>query len=81
VQVPDGARGDLLEAAREILAARYPGADSLLLAGSIARGEATVTSDLDLVVRDRRRRARPRRRAAVRRSSVRVRYSLAASTS
>jgi len=32
VQVPDRARGDPLEAAREIPAARYPGADSLLLA-------------------------------------------------
>ena len=32
------------------MAARYPDADSLFLAGSIARGEATATSDLDLVV-------------------------------
>ncbi len=39
-----------MEAAREILSTRYAGADSLLLAGSITRGEATATSDLDLVV-------------------------------
>ena len=32
------------------MAARYPDADSLFLAGSITRGEATATSDLDLVV-------------------------------
>jgi hypothetical protein len=50
VPVPDGARVDPLEAAAEILSTRYPGADSLLLAGSITRGEATATSDLDLVV-------------------------------
>jgi hypothetical protein len=39
-----------LEAAGEILSTRYVSADSLLLAGSITRGEATATSDLDLVV-------------------------------
>jgi len=43
-------RPEPLQAAGQILAARYPDADSLLLAGSIARGEATATSDLDLVV-------------------------------
>jgi hypothetical protein len=43
-------RPDPLEAAREVLEARYRDADSLLLAGSTTRGEATETSDLDLVV-------------------------------
>ena len=36
--------------AERVLAARYPGADSGLAAGSFVRGGATATSDLDLVV-------------------------------
>ena len=37
-------------AAREIFAERYGGARVIFLAGSVVRGEATPTSDLDLVV-------------------------------
>ena len=33
-----------------VLQERYGAADSLLLAGSVVRGEETATSDLDLVV-------------------------------
>lgn len=43
-------RPEPVEAAAEILEQRYAGADSVLLAGSTVRGEATSTSDLDLVV-------------------------------
>lgn len=43
-----------LQAAIEIFATRYESADSLLLAGSTTRNEATATSDLDLVVLFRR---------------------------
>lgn len=43
-------RPEPVEAAAEILAQRYASADSVLLAGSTVRGEATSTSDLDLVV-------------------------------
>lgn len=39
-----------VEAARAIFAERYDGARVLFLAGSVVRGEATPTSDLDLVV-------------------------------
>ena len=45
----ENARPDPRQAALEILQ-RYPAADSLLLAGSVMRGEATATSDLDIVV-------------------------------
>ena len=38
------------EATQSLFAQRYPNADCLLLSGSIVRGEATVTSDLDIVV-------------------------------
>jgi predicted nucleotidyltransferase len=38
------------EAARKVFAGRYGGARVLLLAGSVLRGEATETSDLDIVV-------------------------------
>ena len=38
------------EAAREILRERYAGARVIFLAGSVMRGEATPTSDLDIVV-------------------------------
>ena len=37
-------------AARAIVAARYPDCDVALLAGSVVRGEATHTSDLDLLI-------------------------------
>jgi predicted nucleotidyltransferase len=36
--------------AGQVLAARYPDADAVLLTGSYARGEATPGSDLDLIV-------------------------------
>lgn len=39
-----------IETARKIFAERYGGARVLLLAGSVMRGEATATSDLDIVV-------------------------------
>jgi|SRR5581483_4931137 len=41
---------DVLDAARAIWSQRYSGADVVLAAGSIVRGEATAYSDLDLVV-------------------------------
>ena len=40
----------VLDAARRIRADRYAGADVLLAAGSLVRGEGTAYSDLDLVV-------------------------------
>ena len=43
-------RSDPRQVAASVLNARYSGADSLLLAGSVVRGEETATSDLDLVV-------------------------------
>jgi hypothetical protein len=39
-----------IEAARRIFRDRYVGARSLFLAGSVVRGDATPTSDLDIVV-------------------------------
>lgn len=39
-----------LEAARGVWGARHPGARVLFLAGSVMRGEATASSDLDMVV-------------------------------
>ncbi|MGI9449817.1 MAG: nucleotidyltransferase domain-containing protein [Geminicoccaceae bacterium] len=51
---PDGAmkptRQELVAVARKIRAARYPSSKLLFLAGSLVRGEGTITSDLDLVV-------------------------------
>ena len=44
------ARADPRETATAVLNERYNSADSLLLAGSVVCGEATATSDLDLVV-------------------------------
>ena len=43
-------RPDQATAAREIFAERFSGADVVFLCGSVVRGEATETSDLDLVV-------------------------------
>lgn len=43
-------RPDPRKAAYDILRARYPGARMLFLCGSVIRGDATSTSDLDLVV-------------------------------
>jgi hypothetical protein len=36
--------------ARKIISERYPGAEAAFCAGSLARGEGTATSDIDLVV-------------------------------
>lgn len=44
------ARSDPRQVATGVLQERYGAADSLLLAGSVVRGEETATSDLDLVV-------------------------------
>lgn len=41
-----------LEAARKFMEKYFPHADCALLAGSVVRGEATETSDLDIVVFD-----------------------------
>ena len=41
---------DAVRLAERVLAARYPLADAALAAGSLVRGGATATSDLDLVV-------------------------------
>ena len=43
-------RQDPVSAASAILRERSRGADSVLLAGSVIRGDSTATSDLDLVV-------------------------------
>jgi hypothetical protein len=43
-------RSDPRQTATTVLRERYGEADSLLLAGSVVRGEETATSDLDLVV-------------------------------
>ncbi|CDQ21416.1 hypothetical protein SAMN05192559_11035 [Halobacillus karajensis] len=40
------------DAAYEIIGERFPSCDAALLAGSIVRGEGTVTSDLDLIIFD-----------------------------
>ena len=39
-----------LQAAEELLGARFPGCHAAFLAGSVVRGDATPTSDLDIVV-------------------------------
>ena len=41
------------ETAKKFVEARYPNCDAAMLAGSVTRGEATVTSDLDIVIFDR----------------------------
>lgn len=43
-----------LEVADAIVQSRFPECDGAVLAGSVIRGEATKTSDLDIVVFDRR---------------------------
>ncbi len=43
-------RADPRDAATQVLAGRFPDAELAFLAGSVVRGEATATSDLDLVV-------------------------------
>ncbi|MDN7225766.1 nucleotidyltransferase domain-containing protein [Planococcus sp. N064] len=44
--------GDATKTARELVAKRFPDCETALLAGSVVRGEATSTSDLDLIVID-----------------------------
>ncbi|MBE7103851.1 nucleotidyltransferase domain-containing protein [Bacillus cereus] len=41
-----------IEAARSIIASQFPNCDVALLGGSVARGDATKTSDLDIVIFD-----------------------------
>lgn len=41
-----------IEAAKRIIKDRFPFCDAALLAGSVVRGEATPTSDLDIVIFD-----------------------------
>ncbi|MGN8646793.1 nucleotidyltransferase domain-containing protein [Gracilibacillus sp. HCP3S3_G5_1] len=42
-----------VEAAGKFIRSRFPDCEGALLAGSVVRGEATVTSDLDIVIFDR----------------------------
>ncbi|MBT2641253.1 nucleotidyltransferase domain-containing protein [Bacillus sp. ISL-41] len=42
-----------LETAQKFVKERFPDCDAALLAGSVTRGEATATSDLDIVVFDK----------------------------
>ncbi|CAG9614589.1 hypothetical protein BACCIP111899_03822 [Bacillus rhizoplanae] len=41
-----------MEAAKQVLASQFPTCDAALLGGSIARGEGTKTSDLDIIIFD-----------------------------
>ena len=41
-----------IEAAQNIITLQFPDCDVALLGGSVARGEATKTSDLDIVIVD-----------------------------
>jgi hypothetical protein len=43
---------DPIEAAKEYVESRYPNCDGAILAGSVVRGQATGTSDLDIVIID-----------------------------
>ncbi|MBZ5202226.1 nucleotidyltransferase domain-containing protein [Planomicrobium chinense] len=43
---------DALKTAKELVAKRFPDCETALLAGSVVRGDATSTSDLDLIVID-----------------------------
>lgn len=45
-------KGNAIEAAQQFIAKHFPHCDGALLAGSVVRGEATETSDLDIVVFD-----------------------------
>ncbi len=48
----DPARPGPLEAAERFVTERFPDCDGAILAGSVLRGEATDTSDLDIVIFD-----------------------------
>ena len=50
-------KGNAIEAAQQFIAQYFPHCDGALLAGSVVRGEATETSDLDIVVFDHTRMA------------------------
>ncbi|TKI95670.1 nucleotidyltransferase domain-containing protein, partial [Bacillus wiedmannii] len=41
-----------MEAAQSIITSHFPNCDVALLGGSVVRGEATKTSDLDIVIVD-----------------------------
>ena len=41
-----------IEAAQKFIAQRFPDCQGAILAGSVVRGEATATSDLDIVIFD-----------------------------
>ena len=43
-----------MEAAQSIITSQFSNCDVALLGGSVARGEATKTSDLDIVIFDRK---------------------------
>ncbi|KEK22908.1 nucleotidyltransferase domain-containing protein [Bacillus gaemokensis] len=43
-----------IEAAQKIIESQFPDCDIALLGGSVARGEATKTSDLDIVILDQK---------------------------
>jgi predicted nucleotidyltransferase len=43
-----------IEAAQQFITKHYPNCEGALLAGSVVRGEATDTSDLDIVIFDRK---------------------------
>ncbi len=43
---------DYFEIAKKVVKDKYPSCDGALMAGSIVRGEGTITSDIDLVVFD-----------------------------
>ncbi|MFJ7406105.1 MULTISPECIES: nucleotidyltransferase domain-containing protein [unclassified Lysinibacillus] len=45
-------RGNAIDAAQRFINKHFPNCDGALLAGSVVRGEATDTSDLDIVVFD-----------------------------
>ncbi len=48
-------KGNAIEAAQQFITQYFPHCDGALLAGSVVRGEATETSDLDIVVFDNNR--------------------------
>jgi len=57
VKVNELKKGNAIEAAQQFIAQYFPHCDGALLAGSVVRGEATETSDLDIVVFDHTRMA------------------------
>lgn len=47
-------KAQAIEAARQVASTYFPDCHAALLAGSVIRGEATETSDLDIVIFDQR---------------------------